>query len=85
LVEPGSAGPAPGEDPHVNDVARVFIIGKHLDAIVDEVLTKTFTRLRHPNKVAAALRVGRATVYRRIEALGYLPSDFSRTRRPSKE
>lgn len=76
---------APGDDPHVKDVARVFIIGKHLEAIVDEVLMKTCTRLRHPQEVAAALGVGRATVYRRLEALGYLPSDFSRTRRPSEE
>jgi len=64
-------------DPHVDDVNRVFIIGKQLEEIIDEVVTKTCRRLGPPPKVAQALGVARATVYRRLERLGFEASDFA--------
>ncbi len=68
---------ATGQDPNEDDMNRVFITGKKLDTIVDEVVAKTCRRVGPPGKVADELGVARTTVYRRLESLGLLPSDLA--------
>jgi two-component system response regulator HydG len=66
-------------DPNVDDSSRVFIVGKHLEDIVNEVFRKTFQRFGSASSVAYALGVVKTTVYRRLEIQGLEPSDVPLT------
>jgi two-component system response regulator HydG len=73
-------------DPNVDDTSRVFIVGKQLEDIVNEVFRKTFQRFGSASSVAYALGVVKTTVYRRLEAQGLVPSDIPLTsKKPSED
>ena len=69
LLEPTGKGM---EDPDAGNDQRVFIVGKSLAAIEEEVLIKTYRRLKttSPTKLGKALSLSRATVYRKFVKLG---------------
>jgi DNA-binding NtrC family response regulator len=68
---PGVAEQGAGYDPCQDDGDRVFLPGKSLEAIEDEAFLKTWRRLGGgPTRVAAALKLSRGAIYRRLKRLG---------------
>ncbi|HTP29498.1 MAG TPA: sigma 54-interacting transcriptional regulator [Anaeromyxobacteraceae bacterium] len=59
------------DDPHSEDLERIYIVGKTLEVVENELFLKTWHRFGgRPTKVAQALGQSRGAVYRRMERLG---------------
>ncbi|MFN7133393.1 MAG: hypothetical protein ACK4N5_15040, partial [Myxococcales bacterium] len=70
-----AAEPQRADDPDADDDSRVYIVGKPLDDVCDEVFVKTVRRVgSSASALGRALGQSRGAIYRRMERLGITPA-----------